>query len=371
MDEIAFSRALHERAPRTWVTTLLVAACVIAYVAQTTAAGFTFSMPTAQLREFGANFAPLVQNGQPWRLVSSMFLHGNPAHILFNMMALWQLGQVAERLFGSFSFLLLYFCAGVIGSLASNWWSPAVVSVGASGAIFGVAGAMLAYLFVCRGQMPMSVFSHMRGSMLTFIGYSLFAGVALPGIDNAAHVGGLAGGALCGIGLARPLSGPRIGWPWARMALGAALVVGLGLILWRTAPQVGQVYLRQAALAADLRATADADARLSDQLRQILTAVHEKKIEERDAVARLHTLARDWDAELARLRASAADANDMAPIIEYAQLRQQVVTNLAHAFDTHEQRYVDTANSARQRADALAQRLSSPRSAGPANESAP
>ncbi|MFT4171506.1 MAG: rhomboid family intramembrane serine protease [Rhodocyclaceae bacterium] len=364
MDEITFARALHARAPHTWVTVLLVAACVIAYGLQTAAAGFSFSMPTAQLRDFGANFAPLVQSGQPWRLVSSMFLHGNPAHILFNMMALWQLGQVAERLFGSFAFLLIYLAAGIIGSLASNWWSPAVVSVGASGAIFGLAGALLAYLFVCRGQMPMSVFNQMRGSMLAFIGYSLFAGVALPGIDNAAHVGGLIGGALCGGGFARSLNGPRTAWPWGRMALGTVLVVAVGLGLWRTAPQVGQMYLRQSALAADLRATAEADARLSQRLQQILGAYQDKKIAEGEAVTRLQGLTRDWEAELARLRASAANVSDIAPVIEYAQLRQQVAANLARALDTHEQRYVEAAGSAGQRADALAQRLSTPRGGG-------
>ncbi|MGC3963735.1 MAG: rhomboid family intramembrane serine protease [Rhodocyclaceae bacterium] len=206
MDEVRFFRALYTRVPRTPATITIVALCVLVYIAQTWRAGMAFSIPVAVLRDMGANFAPLVQSGQPWRLVSSIFLHGNPIHIAFNMLALWQIGQIAERLFGSLAFALIFLVTGVIGALASNWWAPLTVSVGASGAIFGVAGALLAYLFMCRGQMPMTVLRQTRGSMLAFVAYSLFAGAAVPGIDNAAHGGGLLAGLVVGAGFALPVT---------------------------------------------------------------------------------------------------------------------------------------------------------------------
>ena len=144
------------------------------------------------LLKLGANHAPLVMQGEAWRLVAAMFLHGGLLHIGLNMFALYQAGQIVERLFGAGGFLLLYLGAGIAGNVASMWWNPQAVSVGASGAVFGVYGALLAYLRAQPGSMPMSVFNQIRSSTLAFIGYSLFAGVALPGIDNGAHVGGSA-----------------------------------------------------------------------------------------------------------------------------------------------------------------------------------
>jgi rhomboid protease GluP len=110
-----------------------------------------------------------------------------------------------ERLFGSPSFALLYFTSGIGGSLCSLIWNPAVNSAGASGAIFGVYGAMLAFFLRKNSSVPPSVVRQQRASGITFIAFNLMNGFSHAGIDNAAHVGGLAVGLAMGFVLARPL----------------------------------------------------------------------------------------------------------------------------------------------------------------------
>lgn len=155
-------------------------------------------IPARLLAALGGNFAPMVDRGEYWRFVSSMFLHGGLLHITFNMMALWQVGQLMERIYGPLRFLVLYFGAGILGS-ATSWWIHPGLSVGASGAIFGVYGGLLVFLLRHRTRIRPEVFAHLRSSTIAFIAYSLFAGFAIPGIDNSAHIGGLIGGFLLGL----------------------------------------------------------------------------------------------------------------------------------------------------------------------------
>jgi rhomboid protease GluP len=110
-----------------------------------------------------------------------------------------------ERLFGSWAFVLLYFAAGLGGSLASLVWNPAVNSAGASSAIFGVYGGMLAFFLRRHAAIPASVIKQQLYSGMVFIGYNLLNGFSHAGIDNADHVGGLAVGFVLGLVLARPL----------------------------------------------------------------------------------------------------------------------------------------------------------------------
>lgn len=161
------------------------------------------------LVKWGSNFGLLTARGQWWRLVSSMFLHGGALHILFNMVALVQIGGLVERLFGSSRFIALYLLAGVCGSLASLWWTHGMGnSVGASGAIFGLMGGLLAFLRNPHSGVPATVVKDLRGSATGFILFNIFAGFVYPHTDNAAHIGGLVGGYLAGLLLARSLHVP-------------------------------------------------------------------------------------------------------------------------------------------------------------------
>ena len=154
---------------------------------------------------WGSNFGPLTIGGQWWRLGSAMFVHFGLLHVAVNMYSLYQTGALVERLFGSRQFLLLYVMAGLCGSLASLLWNPQVNSAGASGAIFGVIGGLLVYLFDARQGIPMAIMRDVRRSTLGFVAFNLIFGFIQPGIDNAAHLGGLAGGVVAGLMLARPL----------------------------------------------------------------------------------------------------------------------------------------------------------------------
>ena len=151
----------------------------------------------AQLVQWGANFGALSLGSQPWRAVTSMFVHIGIIHILFNMWCLWSLGQLAERLMGNWNFLILYLLSGVGGSLLSLWLHPQLVSAGASGAIFGVAGGLIALLGMKKAQIPGAAMKRTLKSLLFFVGYNLLYGMR-GGIDNAAHLGGLLSGAALG-----------------------------------------------------------------------------------------------------------------------------------------------------------------------------
>ncbi len=161
-----------------------------------------------QLVEWGSNTGRRTLNGEWWRLFTSMFLHGSLLHLAFNMFALWQVGCLVERIFGSARFAALYLAAGVCGSIASVLWNPQVNSVGASGAVFGIIGGLLAFIRRPDSGVPPTVVADLRGSILPFLLFNLSAGFLYPHTDNAAHLGGLAGGWLAGHLLARSLHVP-------------------------------------------------------------------------------------------------------------------------------------------------------------------
>ena len=178
----------------------------------------------ALLLDFGGNFAVSTTTGQWWRLLTAMFLHSGLLHVAFNMWALWEAGRVAERLFGRGRYFALYGMAGVLSGIASINWQQDFVGVGASGAVFGVYGGLLAALLLRPDLLPDTVSKKLQTSATVFILYSLFSGFTHAGIDNAAHVGGLLAGALVGAALVLPPGR-------ASAALAATLVlIGAGAV---------------------------------------------------------------------------------------------------------------------------------------------
>lgn len=153
---------------------------------------------TENLLRWGADFGPRTLGGEWWRMLASTFLHGGVLHIAFNMLALWSLGPLMEKLTGRLPFLLMYLACGLGGSLLSLWWHPMIVSIGASGAIFGVAGALLAVLYLKHVPIPKVYLKKNLGSIGAFVVYNLAFGAIVPGIDNSAHLGGLLTGLLVG-----------------------------------------------------------------------------------------------------------------------------------------------------------------------------
>ena len=175
------------------VTYVLLAINVLAWLAMSLMGGSTNPYT---LILFGAKYNPLIAAGQVWRLLTSCFLHIGLVHLAFNSYALWVLGNDVERRFGYARFLALYLLAGVSGSVASFLANDSL-SAGASGAIFGLIGAITIYFIVYRQQ-----FGRWGRRRLVNLGgviaLNLFFGLTNPSIDNLAHIGGLLAGALLG-----------------------------------------------------------------------------------------------------------------------------------------------------------------------------
>lgn len=182
----SFSKA---KAPATYV---LIAICVLLYGLTSLLGGNHDLMP---LVRFGAANSLLIGQGEWWRIVGSNFLHIGPVHLLVNMYALYAVGREAERFFGTGPFLGLYALAGVAGSLASYFTTPAnVVSAGASGAIFGLFGAAVVLSY--KKDLPRSVAQSMRSVAIQNLGLNLVVAFTMPNIGHAAHLGGCVTGAL-------------------------------------------------------------------------------------------------------------------------------------------------------------------------------
>ncbi len=157
------------------------------------------------LFEFGAKLREALALGQWWRLVTAGFLHGGLMHLLMNSWVLFDLGAQVEEIYGASRLIVIYFLATVAGFFASAWWSPAL-SVGASAGLFGLIGAMIAL----GRRHPLG--EAVRGLYVRWVIYMLLLGL-LPGlrIDNAAHLGGLGAGFLCGHVVGVPKLIPTVG----------------------------------------------------------------------------------------------------------------------------------------------------------------
>lgn len=229
-DVETFDQAMKAATPRVWVTPVIVAANVVLF-GMMLAMGVHPLTPTIEsLIRWGANAGPSTTGGEWWRLATCTFIHIGVIHVTMNMVILWDVGRFVERLYGNVGFLTLYLLAGLAGSLASIAWNPQVVSAGASGAVFGCYGGLLAFLLRQRRAVPREVLMRLRKSALLFVGYNVVFGLSVKFVDNAAHLGGLAGGFAVGVVLAHPLTAEgragRIRRALTVALAGAALVAG-------------------------------------------------------------------------------------------------------------------------------------------------
>jgi rhomboid protease GluP len=237
VDHREFVWRLHEATPRTWVTPTLVGLNVLVWGLNVLSGMSPMSPRAIDLAMWGANHLPLTIE-QPWRLLAATFLHGGILHLAFNMWALWDTGRLAERFYGNLQLALIYLVAGLSGSVASLFFAARTgVSVGASGAIFGVVGCLLAAIFTKAHKLPPVLVQSMRSSMLMFVGFSLFMGFTAGFIDNAAHIGGLAGGFLMGMVLAEKFDADEFRRQAPVRAVAAVLLAALALgAAWKLLP---------------------------------------------------------------------------------------------------------------------------------------
>ena len=149
----------------------------------------------------GAKYGPAIDAGQYWRFLTPIMLHGGLLHLAFNSYALYSLGPEAERVYGTGRFLAIYLMAGLAGSIASYMLSPGL-SIGASGAIFGLIGALAAFFYSARSLLGAEASRQQITQLVTMAAINIFLGFSVPTIDNAAHIGGLVAGTVAGFVMA-------------------------------------------------------------------------------------------------------------------------------------------------------------------------
>jgi membrane associated rhomboid family serine protease/Flp pilus assembly protein TadD len=218
------------------ITHVLFGANIAVFLAMALAGGSVMDFNGEVMVRFGANYGPFTLSGQWWRLLTYMFLHGGLMHIAFNMWCLWSLGALCESLYGRWTFAAIYLITGVAAGLASVGWNPGTLSVGASGAIFGLAGALIASFYLGEFSVPKIAIQGTLRSLLFFVGFNVLFGTLSPGIDNAAHGGGLISGLILGALIARLAPQPDNPLRRTGVLIFMLLIVGsaaLGIHQWR------------------------------------------------------------------------------------------------------------------------------------------
>jgi len=174
------------------------------------------------LVDMGALYGPLtVMKGEWWRLFAAMFLHGGMTHILMNMFSLYLIGRGVEIYFEKKAYVTIYLFSGLIGGLASLYMHPNSVGIGASGAIFGVFGALAGFFLAHRGKIA----EHSKAFMKDFgivLGINLVLGLSIPSIDVSAHIGGLLVGLIGGFVISK---NPK--WIWVYSSVMVFVIIAM------------------------------------------------------------------------------------------------------------------------------------------------
>jgi membrane associated rhomboid family serine protease len=190
-------RVAVRRLPLPAVTIVIIAANVLVYLAMGVSGASWTDPNVLEAVKWGANFGPLTLSSEGWRLLTSTFVHFGIIHIALNMWCLWNLGTTLEPFMGRKVFGVMYVASGLAASLVSTAWNPWRVGAGASGAIFGVAGALVSYFALKKTPLDRTLVNRNLKSLGIFIFYNLLYGMR-GGVDNSAHIGGLVAGLILG-----------------------------------------------------------------------------------------------------------------------------------------------------------------------------
>lgn len=278
-----FFAAMRIATPQVFVARAIVILNVIIYGAMIFAGVHWMTPKTSDMLAWGANNWHWTTSGQWWRLVTSAFLHYGPLHLALNMWALYSAGMLAERLYGNFLFALIYLFSAVSGGLASIAFQHNAVSAGASGAVFGVYGALLAYLTMQRGSVPRYAIQPLWSSASSFVLYNIIFGLGHRGIDNAAHIGGLVGGAALGALAAMPLNiHRRRAQRWWRVALSIAVAAAVIAAAVAAMPRSGVQPAAEKRFSSAYRYFSGEENRLADQFNALLKQHQANKLKDAD-----------------------------------------------------------------------------------------
>ncbi|ABV33418.1 MULTISPECIES: rhomboid family intramembrane serine protease [Pseudothermotoga] len=192
-----------------------------------------FRSQTYLFIRFGAQYGPLVSDGEWYRLITAIFVHGGLLHLLFNSYALFYFGTIVESVYGPEKFIFSYLATGVVGNIATHLFYYRAISVGASGSIFGLVGILFSLGF--RRDTPFFMKQFTGYALLPMILFNIIYGfIPGSGINNAAHVGGFALGMLLGYLLSpRPAYYSRKSWSllWKIIAIVCGVSIASSFIL--------------------------------------------------------------------------------------------------------------------------------------------
>ena len=358
---------LADLTPRVIVTPVLIGLNVVVFIALAMVGVDLFRPRAVDLLHRGANFAPLTTGGEWWRLFTSMFLHFGLAHLALNMWALLSVGGLVERAYGNVFFAVLYTVAGLTGSAASILWRQDAVSAGASGAIFGVYGGLLVWLLVQKGTRLKTTLGNLA-TTLFFVGYNIVNGLGSTGIDNAAHLGGLVGGAAMGGILARPLIEPaRSETFWPRLTTGIVVAATALLAILAFVPKSAERYRQEHLFRVEVRHFIETEKALTASLEQLMKDRRANALDDREMANRLGPLVARWDE--ARARVAALSVSDRSParqhhalLLKYISLRRDEWATLAQVLRTHDRGSVEKFVALRAEAEQTLKALNAPTS---------
>jgi rhomboid protease GluP len=355
MPEVAFQKALLALTPKVYVAHALIAVNALIFVAMVMSGVGLMSPASESLISWGANYGPRTTGGEWWRLFTCMFLHAGIIHVGMNMLVLHNIGPFVERLTGNAGFLILYVFAGLAGSVLSIAWQPYVLSVGASGAVFGMYGALIGFLVRRRGSIPREVLADLQKSAIAFLGYNLIFGLTQKGIDMAAHLGGVIGGFAGGYWLSHPLDASGASGRLRRNALLA--VVGLALIAGLT-----QVLPHGTDVQAVLKRFDVTEARLIDLVNDKVQKVQEGVFTGPELATTLETqVLPEWHAARIELegmkRVPPESAKVVTQLATYMKLREEGWTLMAQGLRADDLPTMEKAKAKQAEAEAMIKQI--------------
>jgi rhomboid protease GluP len=338
----SLTELLHSSPARTPLTHAILLVNLLMFAAMLAqGAGFWHTSTVVPLA-WGANFGPATQDGEWWRLFTALFIHFGLLHLGMNMWALRDVGRLVERLAGPWRFIALYVGSGILGNLLSLVvQGNKAVSGGASGAIFGLYGALLVLLWSERRRVDAAEFRWLFGLASIFIVLMLGMGWVIPGIDNAAHGGGLVSGALLAHALARPwtVRRPR-GW----IGPGLAVCVVLLGASWLTAhiPPPRYLMSEEVNVQASIKNFAQADQRIRLQMGELLGTAPRQRLTLEQLAGRVDsTVTRGYERSLEQLMAATPETNApsaaaLKALQLYAQQQAQASRELVAGLRTND-----------------------------------
>lgn len=325
-------------------------------------AGLWHSPNNVQLA-WGANFGPATQDGQWWRLGTAMFIHFGILHLAMNLWALWDGGNFVERIYGSGRFVALYAGSGLVGNVVSlAIQGNQAVSAGASGAIFGLYGALLVALWRERHYLHPREFAWLFWGAAAFSVAVMAFGLLVPGIDNAAHIGGLVTGTLLGLTFYRPFRTATSIKRLTRLAAAGAATAAVCIAIINLPPP-GYRWREESAARDEIAQFLHQEAAIGEEWSALVAEGNQRKLSFEQLAARL-------DADIAERYERSFDQLSRLPISPelpsaaairllrgYADIRREELHVLAEGLRSGDPKHIDKARELGKQAAELGRQL--------------